>query len=313
VNKDVQRLREPGAWVLLGSVALQILAGLIGLLFGGSRLPFTFQAFQYVSADQFFTGVTVVGLVVVALLLVTKVGAGPTPGARNIALAALVILGVTALANVVCMLAGLGSGSTESGVLLDSPATAKLTMFIYGIAKLAVIGVGGYYAFIVFQSFATQPGMPYPQPGYGQQPYGQPGYGPPPQQPQMYGQPPQQQYPPQGYVRAPYGPPPGYGPPPQPGARPPMPPQPPSGPPAAPQPYQPPPPPPAPAQPPSADQPSQSDELEGEWTRAYGGQSSSEPAKAEPAKADAEEAEDDKPETSSSDHSPSSDPYRPPE
>ena len=44
VNKDVQRLREPGAWVLLGSVALQILSGLIGLLFGRGRLPFMYQA-----------------------------------------------------------------------------------------------------------------------------------------------------------------------------------------------------------------------------------------------------------------------------
>jgi hypothetical protein len=322
VNKDARRLREPGAWVLLGSVALQILAGLIGLLFGGGRLPFTFQAFQYVSADQFFTSVTLVGLVVVALLLATKLGGGPTPGARNIALAALIVLGVSALANIVCMLAGLGAGGIDTGVLLDSAATAKLTMFIYGIAKLAVFAVGGYYAFMVYQSVAAQPGTPYPQPGYGQQPYGQPGYGqqpygqPPQQQPQqMYGQPPQQQYPPQGYVRAPYGPPPGYGQPPQPGARPPMPQQPPSGPPTAPQPPQAPPQPQPAAAPPPAAQQSQSDELEGEgegegegeWTRAFGGQ------QGEPAKVDGEEAEDDKPETSPSDRSPSSDPYRPPE
>jgi len=299
VNKDVQRLREPGAWVLLGSVALQIIAGLIGLVARGGR-PFTFVALQYVTADQFFTGVSLVGLAVVAVLLVTRIGGGPTPGARNIALAALIVLGVAALADIVCMLAGLGSGSTASGVLLDSPASAKFTMFIYGIAKLAVLAVGGFYAFTVYQSFAAQPGMPYPQPGYGQPPYGQPAYGPPQQPQQMYGQPPQQQYPPQGYVRAPYGPPPGYGQPPQPGARPPMPPQPPSGPPAPPQ--QPPPPQqPQPAAQPSSASESSSEELEGEWTRAYGGQGES------------AKAEDDKPDTSSSDRSSSSDPYKPPE
>jgi hypothetical protein len=307
VNKDVQRLREPGAWVLLGSVALQIIAGLIGLVSRGGR-PFTFVALNYVAADQFFTSVALVGLVVAALLLVTRVGGGPTRGARNIALAALILLGVTALATIVCMLAGLGSGALASGVLLDSPASAKLIMFVYGIAKLAVVAVGGYYAFIVYQSFAAQPGMPYPQPGYGQAPYGQPAYGPPPQQQQMYGQPPQQQYPPQGYVRAPYGPPPGYGQPPQPGApgtRPPMPQQPPSGPPAAP-PQAPQPAPPV-SQPSSAQQ-SQSDELEGEWTRAYGGQGeSSAPAES------GRSAEDDKPETSSSDRSSAGDPYKPPE
>src|SRR5690242_18621597 len=127
VNKDVQRLREPGAWVLLGSVALQILSGLIGLLFGRNRLPFTFQAFQFVTADQFFTGVAVTGLVVVAVLLVTRLGGPPTRGARNIVLGGLVLLGVIALLDVVCMLAGLGAGGGDTGVLLDSATTAKLT------------------------------------------------------------------------------------------------------------------------------------------------------------------------------------------
>jgi hypothetical protein len=307
VNKDVQRLREPGAWVLLGSVALQIIAGLIGLLFGRGTLPFTYQAFQYVRADTFFTGVTLTGLVVLAVLFVTRLGGGPTRQARNVVLAALIVLGVIALANIVCMLAGLGAGGLSSGVLLDNALAAKVTMFLYGLAKLAVVGVGGYYVLSVHQSFgpATQMGPQYPQQGYGQPPvYGQPGYGPPQQQqPPVYGQPPQQQYPPQGYVRAPYGPPgygqsgygqPGYGQPPQPGARPPMPQQPPSPPQAPPQP----PAPPHPAAEPSPEQ--QSDELEGEWTRAYG--------PGETAK-----AEEDRPDGAPSDRSPSSDPYRPPE
>lgn len=314
MNKDVQRLREPGAWVLLGAVALQILSGLIGLLFGGGRLPFTFQAFQYVSADQFFAGVTLVGVVVVAVLLVTRLGGGPTPAARTVALAALILLGVAALLNVICVLAGLGAGTTDSGVMLDSATTAKLTMFLYGIAKLGVLAVGGYYVFAVYQSFAVRPS---PQPGYGQPPYGRPGYGP--QQQQMYGVPPQQQYAPQGYARAPYGQP-GYGPPPQQGPRPPMPPQQPHVPPAPPRPAGPPPaaqpaPPPAP-QPsvvePTVTEPSvtePSDELEGEWTRAYG---QSDVAKAE---ADhAARAEDDKPETSDSGRAPAKeDEHRPPE
>jgi hypothetical protein len=311
VNKDVQRLREPGAWVLLGSVALQILSGLIGLLFGRGRLPFTIQAFQFVSADQFFTGVTVAGVVVVAVLLVTRLGGAPTRQARSVVLGALIVLGIVALLDIVCMLAGLGAGGIDTGVLLDSALTAKVTMILYGLAKLAVIAVAGYYVLHVYQSFApaAQMGAQYPQQGWGhpggQQPYGQPAYAPHQQQP-VYGQPPQQ-YPPQGYVRAPYGQPgygqpgygqpgqPGYGQPPQPGARP----QPPSTPQwaenAAP-----------PAQPagpttgpqPSVPESSQSEELEGEWTRAYGGESA--------------KSEDDKPESPPSDGSPS-DPYRPPE
>ena len=296
MNKDVQRLREPGAWVLLGSVALQIIVGLIGLLFSGDRLPFTYKAYSYVNSDTFFTGVTLTGLVVIAVLLVTRLGGGPTRQARTIALAALIVLAVVALMNIVCMLAGLGAGDSDSGLLLDSALSAKITMFLYGLAKLAVIGVGGYWVLTVHQSFgpATPMGPQYPGQGYGQ-PYGQPGYGPP-QQPPVYGQqPPQQQYAPQGYVRAPYGPPgygqpgygqPGYGQPPQPGARPPMPQQPPSAPPAPPQ--------------PAAESPSQNDDSEGEWTRAYG-------------QGDTAKASDDRPEDAPSDRSPSSDQYRPPE
>jgi hypothetical protein len=326
VNKDVQRLREPGAWALLGAVALQILSGLIDLLFGRGSLPFTFEAFQYVAADKFFAGVATVGLIVVAVLLVSRLGGPPTRQARNVALAALIVLGIIGLLTIICMLAGLGAGRADSGVQLDSPLTAKLTMLLYGLSKLAVLAVGGYYVLHTYQTTAPPaPQVPqYPQQGWGQpgvqQPYGQPGYG---QQPPAYGQPPRQQYPQQGYPPAPYGTGP-YGQPghpgqPQPGQpgqpgqpqpghppAPPMPPGPQSGPPSAPPQA---PPPSAPPQAPSASGPqqappaTQSDELEGEWTRAYGGVAES--AKAEP--------EDDKPESSSSDESPAPDAYRPPE
>jgi hypothetical protein len=314
VNKDVQRLREPGAWVLLGSVALQTLAGLIGLLFGRGRLPFTLQAFQYVNADQFFTGVTITGLVVVAVLLGTRLGGPPTPRARNVVLGGLIVLGVAALMNVVCMLAGLGAGNPDTGVLLDSALTAKITMFLYGLAKLAVLGVGGYYVLHVYQSFgpATPMGPQYPQQGWGRPggppPYGQPAYAP--QQQPVYGQPPQQQYPPQGYVRAPYGQSgygqPGYGQPDQPGqaqqgARPPqpsMPQQQPSGPFADnPQPARSAGPASVPQQ--VVPQSEESDEFGGEWTHPYGGEA----AKTEDVRAD----------NPPSDRSPSVDPYRPPE
>lgn len=331
MNKDVQRLREPGAWVLLGAVALQILSGLIGLLFGRGRLPFTMQAFQYVTADEFFTGVADVGLVVLAVLLVIRLGGPPTRGARNVVLGALVVLGVIALLDIICMLAGLGAGAGDTGVLLDNATTAKITMFVYGVAKLAVLGVGGYYVLTVLQSLAPVAGpygapygqQPWGQPG-AQQPYGQPGYGPPPQAPPAYGQqPPPQQYPPQGYMQAPYGQPgqpgqpgqqgqpgqpaqpyPGYGPP-QPGARPPQPPSAPQGapPPSAPPPASPPPPAPPSSAPPSS---APGDEEEGDWTRAYG---TGESASPEPS----DTPEGSSPDGSSSERSSSGDAYRPPE
>jgi hypothetical protein len=294
VNNDVQRLREPGAFVLLGAVALQVLTGLIGLFFGGGGLPFTFRAFQFVNNDAFFTGASVVGVLVVAVLLATRLGGGPTPQARMIAMVALGLLGVIVLVEVICMLAGLAIGSDKYGVSLDAGLTAKVVMFLYGVAKIAIAGVGGYYIFTVFQGFgpATPVAPQYPQQMYGggQQPYGQQGYGQqpypqqqpygqpqqpqPPQQPYGQAQPPQQPYgQQQGYGHPPYGGQPGYGQQPY---------QPQPGQPQPGQPGQPPPghqPPPAQQQP--ATPPPSAQENEGEWTRAYG--SSDKPVAQEPA------------------------------
>jgi hypothetical protein len=289
VNNDVQRLREPGAWVLLGSVTLQILTGLIGLLFGGGTWPFTFRAYQYVNADQFFTSVAVAGLTVVAVLLATRLGGGPTPKARTVALAGLCLLGVIGLLDVICMLAGLAAGGAKQGIILDGGLSAKVAMFLYGIAKLAVVAVAGYYVFSVFQSFgpATPVAPQYPQQVYGQpgqQPYGPPAYGHPQQPQQAYAQPPQQypqqyppQYPQQGYGQQPYGSP-AYGQPQQPPAQ--------------------------SQQPPAQLQqpPVQSQQSEGEWTRAYG-----------PSDKSAQQDAPQENEGGQADQASSSDPYRPPQ
>jgi hypothetical protein len=211
VNDDaVQRLREPGAWVLLGSAALQFLGGLIGLLFN-REVPFPFRAFDLVNGDQFFAGVAVVGIVVVAVLLATRWGGGPTPQARNIALAGLVLLGAIAVVEALCVLVGLAAGNGHDGIVLDVSLSTKIAMFLYGVAKLAVLAVGGYYVYAISQASGRagastgafpQPGhalpdqLPYgqAQPAYGQPIAGQPGQrGPEGQQAYLpYRQPPQQ-------------------------------------------------------------------------------------------------------------------------
>lgn len=202
-NDAVRRLRERGAWVLLGSVGLQLMGGLIGLFFGGT-LTFTYRAYSYVVDDQFFTGVAIVGVAVLAVLVATRLGGAPTPRARTITKSALILLGAVALFEAIAILAGLAAGRAVSGVDISMPVLDKLVMFLYGIAKLAVLAVGGYYVLSVFQSFGpARPAVPqYPQQMYDQQtqpPYG-PGYGHPRQpyyqpqhqrsyaQPQAYGQ-----------------------------------------------------------------------------------------------------------------------------
>jgi hypothetical protein len=218
VNDDaVQRLREPAAWVLLGSVLLQFLAGLITLFFtGGGQsvsaggvtekvggVPFKERAFDELTGPQFFTSVAVVGLVVLAVLLVTRLGGGQTAQARTVVMVGLGLLAAVALFGLVVTLTSLAVPG----------AATKASAFLFGIAKLAVVGIGAYYTFIVFQKLSAtsaQQGMQaqgyyggqqqggYAQPGYGQPAYGQqpqaPGYGQQPQAPayeqpqQVYGQ-----------------------------------------------------------------------------------------------------------------------------
>jgi hypothetical protein len=279
VNNDAaQRLREPGAWVLLGSVFLQMISGLIGL-FTGKGTTFTYRAYNFVAYDNFFSGIALVGVAVVAVALVSRLGGAPTPQARNVALAAAVLLGVVALFDVIAVLGGLAAGGGSPGVILDVPVSAKISMFLYGVAKLAVVAVGAFYAYVTYQSLGpARPAPHYPQQGYGQpgrpaapygapygqqQPYGgqQPPYGSSGAQ-QAYGQ--QSPYPQQGYAPSPY-----YQ---QPPAQPaqPVPPAPPAG------------------------------QSEGEWTRAYG--STDRPVSKEGSSGSGE-----------SDQSPPADPYRPPE
>jgi hypothetical protein len=210
VNYDaVQRLREPAAWALIAAAGLQVLAGLI-LLFNGSS--FTLQALSEVSYGSTITGVTLGGIVVLAVLLVTR-GESPSPQARTIVIAGLAVLGIAIAFGVVTWLASLGAPGGENG----TGASAKAAVFLYGAAKLTLLGIAGYFVFTVFQ--ALQPARPAPQPGsippggqgYGypqqDQPYGgyaqQQGYG---QQYPQYGQPDYQQQ----QQQQPYGQPQGY-------------------------------------------------------------------------------------------------------
>jgi hypothetical protein len=183
VNKEaVQRLREPAAWALVASAGLQFLAGLVMLLTGGGKTvrlptgdevstgtPFTARAFTELTGGQLFTSVALVGLLALAVLLVVR-GEQPTAQARTIVMIALGVIGAVAFFTVIVWIGSLIS---------DAPTMAKFAAFLYGAAKLAVIGVGGWFIWTVFQGL--QPARPAPQqaPGYpdygyqqGQQQYG---------------------------------------------------------------------------------------------------------------------------------------------
>ncbi|WP_339155382.1 hypothetical protein [Actinomadura luteofluorescens] len=199
MNKEaVQRLREPAAWVLLAAAGVHLLAGIISLLGGGGS--FTLRALGQTN-DGTFLQVAMVGLVALAIALTTS-GAAPTPQARTITMGALGVLGGIGLFGVICWLSGMLANSDYAG------AVTKLTTFLVGAGDLAVVGVGGWFAFTVFKGM--QPPRPQPQmqqqggyPDFGYQ-QGQPGqqqYGQ-----QQYGQPAQPGYDQQQYQQYPqYG------------------------------------------------------------------------------------------------------------
>jgi len=184
VNKEaVQRLREPAAWVLLASAGVQLLAGIITIL--GEAGTITFR-FLLEARDGMFLQAGVVALVVLAVLLATW-GDQPAPQARNITMGALGVLAGIGVFGVVSWLGGMLADSEAAGAL------TKLSVFLLGAGKLAVVGVGGWYVYTVFQAMQpARPQMPQGYPDYGYQ------QGPPGQQQagQQYGQP---QYGQQGY------------------------------------------------------------------------------------------------------------------
>ncbi|MBC6456748.1 hypothetical protein [Actinomadura sp. HBU206391] len=209
MNKEaVQRLREPAAWALLASAGLQLLAGIVALLFGGGKkvtlpggdevstgAPYGVRVITELTGGQLFTSVTVVGLLVIAVLLVTH-GEAPSPHARTIVMGALGVIGGIALFGVIVWL---------SAVFADVAAMVKFSAFLYGAAKLAVVGIGGWLILTVFK--ALQPPRPaQPQgavpPGYGEYGYQQGQQGQAQQGQQQYPQGYEQQQ--QGYYQQQY-------------------------------------------------------------------------------------------------------------
>ncbi|GAA3945896.1 hypothetical protein GCM10023085_30040 [Actinomadura viridis] len=210
MNKEaVQRLREPAAWVLLAAAGVQLFAGIIVLFAGGGGSGDGFKYRAYGEITQgFFTQSAVIAMLALAVALVA-LGPAPTRQARNIIMGALGVIGGIGLFGVVCWF---------SSLLVESQIASggeKLAVFLYGSARLAVIGIGGWFVFAVFQAMQParpqQPQMPqggYPDFGYqqGQQQFGQPQqqFGQPQQgqpQGQQFGQP-QQQFGQQPYPQA---------------------------------------------------------------------------------------------------------------
>ncbi|WP_026116962.1 hypothetical protein [Nocardiopsis valliformis] len=202
-NETLERLRLPGAWVLLGAVGVQMLAGLIELIIRSSEYNGSF-AWAMGAAGSSFYGITITLLLVAAVALVLT-SERTRPASFPVILTAMIMVGVGLLFGLI----GLISGFID----IDNGGLA-FAGFLHRAALIAVLGFFGFYLIKIFndptvvpraqpqqqmynqqqfppatgaqQSFA-QPGYPAADPsqtGAPQQAYGQDAYG----QQAVYGQ-----------------------------------------------------------------------------------------------------------------------------
>jgi hypothetical protein len=229
VSETTKPQRELLAWVLVGAGVVSAVVAVLLLVGDGE---FTAKAFAF--QDRFVSPI-LVGMLVLAVLLVTHVGE-PTANARVLTLIALVTLVVMGLLGVVMWLSSLGVDSTISEAaggfgrwsrfgqqLAYLAVLGGALLFVISsfkalpapVAKPAYQGQQGQFGYAGQQQYGGPP-QPYGAAGYGQQgPQGQPGgHGPhdyaAATQPGQQGQPGQfgqQEYAPQGFLQGQFPPP----------------------------------------------------------------------------------------------------------
>ncbi|WP_147280470.1 hypothetical protein [Marinitenerispora sediminis] len=163
-------MREPAAWVLLGAVAVQMLAGLIYVFgsaagYGGSPIPA-----NVVSQRETFLGPVTVAMVLAAVALVLT-AREKSPRVFGVVLTALILLGVGAVFGIITLIMGF--------VANVSVIANGFGDFFRTGAQLGVLAFAGLVLVRVFGDQNLVPRVPQQAAG----PYGQsgpqPGYAPP--------------------------------------------------------------------------------------------------------------------------------------
>ncbi|PDP88367.1 hypothetical protein CQJ94_07735 [Glycomyces fuscus] len=197
-NETLERLRLPGAWVLIGAVGASMLAGLINLI-SGSSYPNSFAGTMTSAGPNFF-GLAVVVLLAAAVALVLT-GERTRSSAQPIVLIAMVMSGVGLLFALISLITAFVWGAEAGNMGLGFAG------FVSTLGSGAVLGVLGFALLKIFNDPALVPrSVPqqgaYPQqfpPATGaQQSFAQPGYPGQPADPaqtgaQQYGADPAQQ------------------------------------------------------------------------------------------------------------------------
>lgn len=194
-NETLERLRLPGAWVLLAAAGVLMLSGLIQVIVrsSGWRSETSFASAMYDAGSANFFGVTITILVAVAVALVltserTRAGASP------VVLTAMIITGVGLLFCLITVICG----------FIDAINIGHGFARMLGtVAQGAVLGIFGFAALKAFNDPTLVPRVVRPQNAYpqqfppatgAQQSFAQPAYpGQPADPAQQYGVDPAQQ------------------------------------------------------------------------------------------------------------------------
>ena len=143
VTDATKKLREPVAYLLLAFVGVYALASLLGL-FVGDEFTSAARVVQGNLAAPGISGIALLLALAGAVFLVTEFGE-PTPNARTVTLAALVLVGVLSLILLIAAIAGFSG---------DGDALPKVVGFLYDVGGLALYGLVG---FLILRTFQAMP------------------------------------------------------------------------------------------------------------------------------------------------------------
>jgi hypothetical protein len=151
VTEATKKIREIVAFGLLGVVAV-LVVNYFALLFKSETGPLGKETFSTMSAleQSRFVNPVLVGLVVLAVVLVTHLG-DLTKAARNITIAALALLGVMVLLGVITWIAALTAKNIDFFVG-DALGQGKVTGSIVQLAYLTLAGLAGFFIFTVLSA-----------------------------------------------------------------------------------------------------------------------------------------------------------------
>jgi hypothetical protein len=164
VTDATKKLREPVAYLLLAFVGVYALASILGL-FVGDEFTSAARVVQGNLAAPGISGIALLLALAGAVFLVTEFGE-PTPNARTVTLAALILVGVLSLILLIAAIAGFAN---------DGDALPKVVGFLYDLGGLALYALVGFLILRTFQAMpapAKAIGAQGAQAQYGGQQYG---------------------------------------------------------------------------------------------------------------------------------------------